>query len=272
MDVVIDATNRRRFRDALLNHRHSFPGNDHDYAARQLKISLNTYKRCIAEENEALRLKRQTLLKICRHASLPPGDFGVPLAGAVLANAYGGYKRADYGFMQRRYVQYRRSWLTGLNVNRTVLDIVWSNEKDCLVFKESLHYTSDRGVPQSVAYTGEIYMHSERSLCSMLAIDNGEVRLTVVHTPNIRSAGDTTPIKLRGLQLAHAYPKGFFQPSVTPVYIEEARPGLNDGTVATGTMTPDDPSYDRIMKELAFVEQESAVLTPLIARMQRQPA
>ena len=124
---------------------------------------------------------------------------------------------------------------------------------------------SDRGVAQRTEYSGEIYIHQDRRLMTLLSVDHGEVRSVLVHLPSRPVRGrPRQPFRLRGLQLAHAYPKGVYQPTVSPVLLEEAsgvarRPG--------GTLARDDPDHARIAAEMEHTEQNAVVITSLLARV-----
>lgn len=265
MDIELAPASCLQFRKDILKVRARHDGPDQDFVTRVLKVSLNTYKKCIAPGEAPLRLKRQTLTIICRNAGLQPTDYDLPIALPRTAGPQGGYTREDFGFVAGRYVQYRRSLLTGMTVNRSLLTIDWSDTRGSLVFTEKLSSRSDRGVQQSITYQGDVYIHPERVLMSLLSIRDGEVRLSLVHTPSRKaSPGDPNLGKLRGVQLTHAFPRGTFQPAVTPLYAEEIRGRAPAPPL--GTLQPDDPDHRRAMDELRRVEQDSIVLTPLLAR------
>jgi hypothetical protein len=256
----------------LLAHRAAFPLGDADYARERLKVSLNTFKKCIAEESkEALVLTRHTFVTICAGANLNPSDYGFDFTVPALGAAFGGYDKADFAFLIGRFALHRRSFLTGRNVNRSALDISWSERNACLSFVEHVRYESDKGVQQFFEYSGNIYMHRERMLLSLLGIQDGEVRLTLVHAPDRPAPGRRRPPhKLRGALLTHAYPKGFFQPTFSPVYIEEAATGPKSSPDAIcRTLRPGDLDFERIALELDEIEEHSTVVTSLLVRAQR---
>jgi hypothetical protein len=269
--ISIDGKKKAEFRKDLLAHRAAFALGDADYARDKLKVSLNTFKKCIADEShQPLVLTRHTFATICAGANLNPTDYGFDFSMPTVGVAFGGYGKADFAFLIGRFALHRRSFLTGRNVNRSALDIAWSERNACLSFVEHVRYDSDKGVQQAFEYSGNIYMHRERMLLSLLGIQDGEVRLTLVHAPDRPSPGrKRPPHKLRGALLTHAYPKGFFQPTFSPVYIEEAAPGPKSSINAIcRTLTPGDSDFERIVLELDDIEEHSAVVTSLLARAQ----
>ena len=69
-----------RFSADLQAHRATFSLNDAEYADQILKISLNTFKKCVQPDGDSLSLKRHTLLSILANAGLNPRSYGLSLA------------------------------------------------------------------------------------------------------------------------------------------------------------------------------------------------
>jgi len=267
MAIELSGAPRKRFRSSILAHRNNSNENDAVYARDILKISLNTFKKCIGPD-ESLSLKRRSLVSILNAIRLDPAAYGLKLTLPGPTAPYGGYSQAEYGFIANRYLLYRRSFLTGLNVTRAVLDISWNREKECLSFVEYLRYVSDSGVRQEINYAGDIYMHPDRVLMSLLVIDQGETRLTMLQTPAKSIPGQNVrTIRSHGVLLTHGFPRKYYQPVVSPVVIEQmpsrSQRRLDD---LCATLTPGDEGYDTWMRELVQAEQNAAAITPLIAR------
>ena len=83
-----------------------------------------------------------------------------------------------------------------------------------------------------------------------------------------RGALKLGPIKIHGALLAHGFPKGYFQPVISPVQLESVPPGTS-GEIAklTKTIGTDDADYDRIDRDLRHAEENAIVMTSLIARV-----
>ena len=270
MGLALHGVQRRRFAEDLLQHRNSFPDSDGDYAANVLHISLNTFKKCVDPALfKALSLRRNTFVNIFARSGLNPARYGLNIVLPATVLHHGGYANEEFGFLCGRYFVHRRSFLTGTNINRSVLDISWSDEQTCLVFRESLRYRSDSGVAQRLDYNGEVFMHADRILLGLLSFEAGEVRLMTVHTPSRRSPGQPVlgPIKVHGALLAHGFPRGYFQPVVTPVVIESVPKGTPpDIEKLCRTIKSKDEDYERIIRDLIHAEEHTVIMTPLLAR------
>jgi hypothetical protein len=268
MTFVVSPDDRARLRRDLLRERHTYSLTDAEFAADVLKISLNTYKKCVQDGDATpLRLKRQTFVSLFANGRLSPDAYGLTLPLPDHGARFGGYTREEFGFLAGHYVKYRRSFLTGRSFNRSSLELWWNATLGCLSFRERLNYVSDRGVAQSAEYGGEIYIHQDRRLMTLLSADAGEVRSALVHLPARPAANRTrAPFRLRGLQLAHAYPKGIYQPTVTPVLIEELAKGRKPAARQSGTIGEEDPDHARIAGEMAHTELHATVITSLVSR------
>lgn len=270
MSLRLVGTARDRFREDLLAHRNSIHLKDADYVEQTLGTSLNTYKKCVGP-SPSLSLNRGTLISICSNAGLDPGAYGLNVSLPGAGGHYGGYSKADYGFIEGRYFYYRRSFLTGLNVTRSLLTISWDDAKSALGFSEQIRYVSDAGIAQTTQYRGEIYMHADRVLMSLLSIDEGEVRLTLLHVPE-RPTNKTAgrQIRTKGVLVTHGYPRTFFQPVVSAVTLEQVPDGrARAGDINGKTIKPGDPDYERIFGDLVQAEEHAVVMTALLARNPR---
>jgi len=96
-----------------------------------------------------------------------------------------------------------------------------------------------------------------------LAFLDGQVRLTLLTMPP-RPIGKEL-IKLRGGLLTHGMAKGFWQPTLSCVFAD----GHHDAKQGTprdlcGTIRPDGDEFQRMSAELAQVEENVTVITPLM--------
>ncbi|MCX7325319.1 MAG: hypothetical protein NTZ14_12985 [Hyphomicrobiales bacterium] len=157
-------------------------GHDQDFVVRVLKVSLNTYKKCITPCDASLRLKRHTLTILFQNAGRDPARDDLPIALPRTPGPQAGYTRQG----------------------------------------QSLPHAQPQGQPRR---------------------------------PPL--------LKLRGVQLTHAFPKGFFQPFVTLLYPED----ICDRVPAPsrGTLQPNDPDHRNATNELRRIEEDSEVFTPLLA-------
>jgi hypothetical protein len=106
-----------------------------------------------------------------------------------------------------------------------------------------------------------VYINQERTILSMPAYFGGQVRLTLVQPERLGSKGK---IKMRGAVLAFGNPKGFWQPTVSCVFVDgpiEEKTHSRDlcTTIHNGT-----EEYAGLSAELARVEEHATIITPLM--------
>jgi hypothetical protein len=262
VNIILEGDHYAKFRADLLAHRDRYPLNDAEYVDQVLRISLNTFKRCINAEGH-LSLTRPTFLHIFVNTGLNPREYGLPMALPIRESPYGGYDKNEYHFICGRLFMYRRSFLTAANINKSVLDVYTNNKKECLSFTEYLCYVSDSGLPHEQTYEGDVHVDGDRATLSFLTLLGGQVRLTLVSMPP-RPIGKEL-VKLRGALLTHGMPKGFWQPTVSCVFADGPH-GSNRGPPRElcGTIRPDSDDFQRISAELAHSEENATVITPLM--------
>lgn len=266
MAVILAGREREALRADLLADRERRGLTDLQYAQGVLKISLNTFRKCIGKSAE-LPLRRQSLTAILSRAGLKPSDYGLTMALPVASGLHGGYREADYGYIAGRYHQIRRNFLDGMDIIRSVIDIAWNRERECLSFRETLRYRTDPGVDYRVNYTGDIYMHPDRVLMSLLAIDAGEVRQILAHVPTRRQGETDLPARTRGAVLTHSFPSGLFQPAVSAVSLTRVSDVTRQNPEKfCRTLSPNDEEYRAASEELRLAEEHGVVITPLLWR------
>lgn len=255
---------RERFKADLRAHRETFSLNDAEYADRILRVSLNTYKKCLHTNGKApLVLKRHTFISIFANAGLEPRNYGLSITLPGQGSQFGGYQKRNYQFLCGRFFLYRRSFLTAHNITRSIIEINVHDVKECLSFHELHYYVSDAGIREEQRYSGDVYLNQERTILSLPAYFEGQVRLTLLHMPQ-KPIGKEK-IKMRGALLAFGVPKGYWQPTVTCVFIEgpldSKHPKPRDlcKTIAHGA-----EEYAALSAELAHAEEHATIMTPLM--------
>jgi hypothetical protein len=105
-------------------------------------------------------------------------------------------------------------------------------------------------------------MNRERSILCLPAYFEGQVRLT--HLQPERSGGKGK-LKMRGAVLAFGNPKGYWQPTVSCVFVEgpidEKRSDLRE---LCKTILDTSEEYIALSAELARVEEHATIITPLM--------
>src|SRR5262245_35657435 len=268
MTISLSGRQRVRFRTDLLVHREAFSLNDAEYADQVLKVSLNTYKKCVQLVGGALALKRHTFVSIFTHTALDPKKYGLSIGVSSQFSPFGGYQKDEFSFLCGRFFLYRRSFLTARHVTRSILEIHPSESQECLSFKELHYYTAEAGVGPSlyqreeIRYHGDVYMNQERTILSMPAYFQGQVRLALLQPERLRSKGK---VKMRGAVLAFGNPKGYWQPTVACVFVDgpiddkKSNPRDLCKTISDGS-----EDYAAFSAELARVEEHGTIITPLM--------
>jgi hypothetical protein len=117
-------------------------------------------------------------------------------------------------------------------------------------------------VREEIRYHGDVYMNQERTILSMPAYSQGQVRLTLLQPERLSSKGK---IKMRGAVLAFGNPKGYWQPTVSCVFvdgpIEDKRTNPKE---LCKTLLAASEEHGVISAELARVEEHGTIITPLM--------
>jgi hypothetical protein len=269
--IVLNSHQRELLRHALLRHRQGYTHSEADYVKDVLQVALNTYKKCVSVgDAEDLAMKRRTLTAILKAANIAPAAIAVDLVMPSAAEEFGNYDPQQFSYLVGTYFLHRRSFQTGHNIVRGVIEISINEQKRCLRFEEYNDYISDGGMHDDSLYGGDLYMNEERSLYSMFYISNGYMRLTMTQAP-VRSgpgpAGTLPPggIKLRGGLFTHGRGKGVWQPTFSPVSIASLpERQWKQAREQCRTIKPDDPEFEALNRELVYAEDYASVVTPLM--------
>lgn len=262
MSISLSSDQLARFVADLLAHREKFTLNDTEYADQILKISLNTYKKCTRlPDGAVLTFKRHTFVSIFSNTGLKPQDYGLKISVPSQASPFGGYQKSDFLFLCGRYFLYRRTFLTARHITRSILEISPSTSQECLSFDEFHSYMAEVGTREQLRYRGDVYMNKERNILSLPSFDNGRVRLTLLQPERLGS----DRIKMRGAVLTYGNPKGYWQPTVSSVFVDGPVRDTRAATKELRTiMQADTSDYASPSAELARVEEHATIMTPLM--------
>ncbi len=263
MTIGLTGKQRASFVKDLKAHREAYTLSDAEYATQVLKVSLNTYKKCVRPVGHVpLSLQRHTFVSIFANSGLEPRNYGLTLALPNRVSQFGGYAKQDFKYLCGRYLLYRRSFLTARDITCGILDIDASKSLECLTFVERNSYTAEVGSSQDLKYSGNIYMNQERNLLSLPAYEEGNVRLMQVQPERL---GNRRQIKYRGALLTFGNPKGYWQPTVSCVFangpINESDVPLKD---LCRTIHKGSEDFAALSAELERVEEHATNITPLM--------
>jgi hypothetical protein len=147
----------------------------------------------------------QTVIDVCEALGVEPD---LEHVSQVAAECYGAYARSSVRQFEGPYFAYRWSF-TAPRLMRTLFELTWSDEKECLAFHESSRFSKGRKF-SDYSQSGCVFMSQTMSVLHLLTTYQGAVRLiTVTKTPN----GNP----LRGAVLTQSEPVYF--PSVAPIVL-----------------------------------------------------
>ena len=241
--------------------------NDASYANEVLKVSLNTYKKCVKSlGNGELTLRRSKLVSIISNADLDPQAYGLDVFVGGGDKRFGNYHKRSFRHLCGRFLIYRRSFLTASDITCGVLDIGESPVHECLTFVERHHYLSELGQIQKLEYSGNIYMDEGQALLSLPAYENGKVRLVQLMAESVEQQ-----VKLRGAMLTFGSPRGIWQPTISCIY---AVGPINNANAPIEkfckTIKKDSKEFDALSAQLEHVEQFTSIVTPLMFARSQQ--
>ena len=264
-DYQLEGTARKNFCEDLLKARKASPSSDADFANRELKISLNTYKKCIDPDGAPLKLRRSTLVAIIKSCKFDPARYDLDFAITRPARARDQTPdtKDDLGWLVGTFIQFRRQSADESPIAISTLTFAWDTARGVLTFSETVEAPPGGRTSRRVTYRGDVHMH-QNQLIALLSAGNGETRLALVHAPKTSESG---PRRLRGIELASGTPNGILRPVISAIYLEDAgSTSLDPASIAAGTLSADHQAFARLTQELHHLEPD------LIAHALHKPA
>ena len=168
---------------------------------------------------------------------------------------YGGYLLSAYENYIGTYFAVRRVFSGRNELVRSVYEIDWDEELSRLRFFELQRFrgTSDR--PVSSSHAGGIHISPHTGLIHLLTTYQGALRLVTLTKFRL---GDN---RLRGAILTQRDRDVFFQPAVSPIYLEkiEVRKKNSELERSIGPFGPTDPGFRAAHEELSAIERDTVM-------------
>jgi hypothetical protein len=269
MSVILSGETRSRLRTVLSEHRARSIMTDADYCEDMLRVSLNTFKKCIGSEPH-LSLKRHTLTGLLARIGTSLPELEHAAATTPVNVDYGGYTRESHGYLEGRYMVFRRHFSRPENITRAVLDIAWDTTASALRWSELRRFRSEAtGEMVANDMHGHVTMHQERILMGLLCVDRGDARLTLLHVPPRHAFASKLGFsESLGVVVTHGYPKRFFQPVVSPIAIKsvEAKKRHAPPETLCKILTPGTTEFETANRHLCIAEEQSCEMTSLTWR------
>lgn len=170
--------------------------------------------------------------------------------------AYGGYMLSAWEAYLGTYVGIRRVFADRPELYRSVFEIDWDEGQSRLRFLELQRFKGANNRAVASSHAGGIYISPHTGLIQLLTTYQGALRLVTLTKFRL---GDN---RLRGLILTQSDRDMFFQPAVSPIYLEklERRSRLSELEKLVGAVGPGDPVFGEACEELAQIERSSVFM------------
>jgi transcriptional regulator with XRE-family HTH domain len=190
----------------------------------------------------------------------PAGQTSGPVATLLAADLragaeYGGYLLAAYESYIGTYFAVRRVFSERNELFRSVYEIDWDEEQSRLRFFELQRFRGADDRPVSSSHAGGIHISPHTGLMHLLTTYQGALRLLTLTKFRL---GDN---RLRGVILTQRDRDVFFQPAVSPIYLEklDGRRKNSELDRMIGPFGPRDPAFRPACDELAAIERDTVM-------------
>jgi transcriptional regulator with XRE-family HTH domain len=203
-----------------------------------------------------------TLAKVARALAIDLDELaGVsgperPAAGELRAGAeYGGYMLSAYESYIGTYLAWRRSFTVEGELVRSVYEIDWDEQLSRLRFFELQRFRGAGNRPVTSSHAGGVHISPHTGLVQLLTTYQGALRLLTLAKFRMGEA------RLRGVILTQSDRDVFFQPAVSPIFLErlDGRHKAGDLERLVGPVRRSDPQHAAAARELADI-QRTAIL------------
>ncbi len=171
---------------------------------------------------------------------------------------YGGYMLSAYESYLGTYIAYRRVFAGRNELFRSVYDIDWDEALCRLRFLELQRFRAKDNRTVASSHGGGIYISPHTGLLQLLTTFQGALRLVTLMRFRM---GDN---RLRGLMLTQSDRDRFFEPAVSPIFLErlEGKRPLAELERLVGPLGPDDPAFVSAEAELSSIERAGIFTRP----------
>jgi hypothetical protein len=190
-----------------------------------------------------------TFKSLCKALDVSTAVDEVGQAQEVARPELGGYTREAYADFLGGYFAYRRSFISRDRILRSLYTLEWSKEIGGMAFKEYQQYKS-RGRSVDHSQNGPVHVSPKYNLVHLVTSTKGAVRLvTLIKNEDI----------FRGAILTQSDQEQFYQPSISPIYLEKI-PNFNPNDPRLEMVGPIDRSQEEfgpIAERLEEIERKT---------------
>ena len=183
----------------------------------------------------------------------PEVDVRVP---DVSGQRHGGYTRDQCRGYLGFFYAYRRAFTNPQDIDRSLFEFAWSDERSCMTFTNSQTYPTPGGQELELrVHKGEAFFNSAASLWHLLVTDRGALRLLTLTSIRVDDGA------MHGVILSQVRRSHFYQPSVSPIMLQRQAPGATREQLleAVGVIRPQSPEYAAAARHLMEIERDIGV-------------
>ena len=168
---------------------------------------------------------------------------------------YGGYLLAAYEAYVGTYVAVRRALSERNELVRSIYEIDWDDELARLRFFEVQRFRGAAGRAVSSSHAGGVHISPHTGLVQLLTTFQGALRLVTL--TKFRMGDD----KLRGVILTQRDRDVFYQPAVSPIYLEKLAGKRRNSELEklVGPFGPSDAGFAAAVAELDGIERSTVL-------------
>lgn len=160
--------------------------------------------------------------------------------------AYGGYLQSAYESYIGTYVAYRWVFANRREISRSIYEFDWDDELHRLRFFELQRFPGPDKRAVSSSHAGGIHISPHTGLIHLLTTYQGALRLVTLSKFRL---GDS---KLRGAILTQSDREMYYQPAVSPIYLEKLNGRHKSGDLERmiGRIGDGEAGFDGVAAEL----------------------
>jgi len=203
------------------------------WTRKELARAANVAPKTVSNFLSGDHVSWATFKSLCKALDVSTAVDEAKPAHEVARPDLGGYTREAYADYLGGYFAYRRSFISRDRVLRSVYALEWSKEMGGLAFKEYQQYKS-RGKSVDHSQDGPVHISPKYNLVHLVTSAKGAVRLvTLIKNEDI----------FRGAILTQSDQEQFYQPSISPIYLEKIE-SFNPSAPPLDMVGPIDRSHE----------------------------
>jgi hypothetical protein len=198
---------------------------------------------------EGIRVRERTLSDICQVLEID--DFKKFFSVVNPSDEmHGQYTKTSLGYYIGVFEVFRRSYHHP-SIVRSYLELYWSDQKNCMEFREKRKYRDRSGAYQEGEHYGEMYLGDNSTLVYLISISGGSVRLMTITRILPPSC------VMKGIAVTEARMLGHSVPAHSPVVLRKIpnATSIEDFAGRAGEIELKDAEFEEVDRELVEAKQ-----------------